>query len=179
MELVPSDLLKHSVELTLRKVFRIIRSVKYETLLDLDVQGSELCAKMFTAAFAKLSHDLSDHWIMAKQNMYYRVMVARTSDHEVVHRSRSRHEAPALPRVAKTPPKPTVKVVEPKSEERAGGATKVCSGHLGKQLSAVRKDGRPYSCSYGKDPTAPFLTCPSWESQIRGFWTWQRACRRS
>ena len=49
--------------------------------------------------------------------------------------------------------KPTVKFAEPKTEERAAGATKVCSGHLGKQLSAVRKDGRPYSCGFGKDCT--------------------------
>jgi hypothetical protein len=32
-------------------------------------------------------------------------------------------------------------------------ATKVCSGHLGKQLAATRKDGRPYTCAYGKDCT--------------------------
>jgi hypothetical protein len=29
----------------------------------------------------------------------------------------------------------------------------VCSGHLGKQLAAVRKDGRPYACGFGKDCT--------------------------
>ena len=86
---------------------------------------------------------------MTKQNMYYRVMAARTNDHEVVHRI----EAPATPRTEKPTPKPTVKFVEPKSEEKAGGATKVCSGHLGKQLAAVRKDGRPYTCGYGKDCT--------------------------
>jgi hypothetical protein len=149
MELVPSDLLKHSVELTLRKVFRIIRSVKSTALPDLNIQGPELCSKFFTDAFAKLSDDLSDHGIMTRQNMYYRVMTARTNDHEVAHRA----EAPAPPRTEKPTQKPTVKFVEPKSEEKAGGASKVCSGHLGKQLAAVRKDGRPYACGYGKDCT--------------------------
>jgi hypothetical protein len=91
---------------------------------------------------------------MTKQNMYYRVMAVRSSDHEIFHRS----EAPALPRTDKTTPKPTIKIVETKSEEKAGGATKVCSGHLGKQLSAVRKDGRPYSCGYGKDCTFSHLS---------------------
>jgi hypothetical protein len=75
---------------------------------------------------------------MTKQNMCYQVMTARTNDHEVVHRA----EAPALPRTEAPAPKPTVKFVEPKSEEKAGGA-KVCSGQLGKQLAAVRKHGRP------------------------------------
>jgi hypothetical protein len=43
MELVPSDLLKHSIEMTLRKVFRVIRSVKSTALPDLNVQEPELC----------------------------------------------------------------------------------------------------------------------------------------
>jgi hypothetical protein len=49
-------------------------------------------------------------------------------------------------------PKSSVKFVESKKEKPAG-ATKVYSGHLGKQLAAVRKDGRPYTCGFGKDCT--------------------------
>jgi hypothetical protein len=109
-----SDLLKHSVEMTLRKVFKIIRSVKSTALPDQNVQGPEVCSKVFTDAFAKLSDDLSDHGITTRQNMYYRVMTAWTNDHEVVHRA----EAPAPRRTEKPTPKPTVKFVEPKSEKR-------------------------------------------------------------
>ena len=48
-----------------------------------------------------------------------------------------------------------MKFAEPKvkSEEKVGAAAKVCSGHFGKQLSAVRKDGRPYTCGFGKECT--------------------------
>jgi hypothetical protein len=55
--------------------------------------------------------------------------------------------------VGKALAKPAVKFVEPAADEKPVGATKVCSGHLGKQLSAVRQDGRPYAWEYGKDCT--------------------------
>jgi hypothetical protein len=35
-----------------------------------------------------------------------------------------------------------------KSEDKAAGEAKICSGHFGKQLEAVRKDGRPSSCGF-------------------------------
>jgi hypothetical protein len=44
MELVPSDLLKHSIELTLRKTFRIIRSVKSAAMPETNVEGPGNCA---------------------------------------------------------------------------------------------------------------------------------------
>jgi hypothetical protein len=95
--------------------------------------------------------------------MYYRVMTARTNDHEVVHRA----EAPAPLRTEKPTPKPTVKFVKPKSEEKAGGASKVCSVHLGKQLAVGRMDD-PTPAVMGK--TAPSTTYPSWGSQTRSCW---------
>jgi hypothetical protein len=52
MELVPSDLLKHSVEL--RKVFRAIRSVKSASMPYLDLEGPGRCAKFFTDSFENL-----------------------------------------------------------------------------------------------------------------------------
>jgi hypothetical protein len=154
MELVPSDLLKHSVELTLRKVFRIIRSVKSTALPDLNVQGPENCAKFLVESFDKLAADLSDHGIMTKQNMYFRVMTARSGDHEPV----SKVEVVAAPKVEKSSPKPAVRFTEQKSEEKIVVPSKVCSGHLGKQLAAVRKDGRPYACGYGKDCTISHIS---------------------
>jgi hypothetical protein len=44
MELVAADLLKHTVELVLRRAFRIIRSVKCTSLSDFSVQTPELWA---------------------------------------------------------------------------------------------------------------------------------------
>ena len=147
LELVPSDLLKHSVELTLRKVFRIIRSVKSSSMPGLNVEGPECCAKFFTDSFKKMSDDLSDHATMAKQDLYYRVKLSRHTE------STTRPEVTAQQKAGKEALKPAVKFVEPKTEEKSSGATKVCSGHLGKQLAAVRKDGRPYTCGFGKDCT--------------------------
>jgi hypothetical protein len=149
MELVPSDLLKHSVELTLRKVFRIIRSVKSVSLPGLDVESPESCARFFTSSFEKISDDLSDHATMSKQNLFYRVKLSRSQDVSIG----SRAESEPQPKVERIIAKPTVKFVEPKAEDKPTGATKVCSGHLGKQLTAVRKDGRQYACAYGKDCT--------------------------
>lgn len=144
MELVPSDFLKHSVELTLRKIFRIIRSVKSSALPDLDIQGPIQCAKFFVDSFRKLAEDLSDHTIMTRQEAYYRVKLSRMVGTGVAAKT----EAPA-PRSEKQ----TVKFADVKAEAKSASAAKVCSGHLGKQLSAVRKDGRPYVCGFGKDCT--------------------------
>ena len=149
MELVPSDLLKHSVELTLRKVFRIIRSVKSASMPSLDVEGPEKCSFFLTESFGKLADDLSEHAIMAKQDAYYRAKTSRSNEGN----SSSRVEASTTPKVEKSIGKPAVKFAEPKMEVKPAGAAKVCSGHLGKQLSAVRKDGRPYACGFGKDCT--------------------------
>jgi hypothetical protein len=72
--------------------------------------------------------------------------MARTNEIEAVHKT----DSLTTPRVDKASTKNTVKFVEPKTAEKAGGPAKVCSGHLGKQLAAVRKDGRPYACGFGK-----------------------------
>ena len=144
MELVASDFLKYSVELSLRKVFRVIRSVKSTALGDLDVQGPGNCAKFFTESFEKLAEDLADHQLMAKTEAYFRLkMSRRTEGNNVLNKA----EAPA-PKQEKA----AVKFLEAKIEKGAA-ATKVCSGHFGKQLDAVRKDGRPYACGFGKDCT--------------------------
>jgi hypothetical protein len=76
MEVVPSELLKHSVELTLRKVFRIIRSVKSASLR----LSPESWSRFFTDYFGKTSDDLSDHATMSKQNLFYRVKLSRNQE---------------------------------------------------------------------------------------------------
>jgi hypothetical protein len=120
MELVPSGFLKYSVELTLRRVFRVIRSVKSSAIPELDVQGPEPCSKFYGQSFDKLAEDLSDHAIMTKQEAYYRVKLSRQSS--VTGSNKTEAVTPKLE-------KQTVKFAElkVKSEEKVGAAAKVCS----------------------------------------------------
>ena len=76
---------------------------------------------------------------MTKQEAYYTVKLSRQSS--VTGSSKTEAMTPK-------PEKQTVKFAESKvkSEEKAGAAAKVCSGHFGKQLSAVRKDVRRPFC---------------------------------
>jgi hypothetical protein len=67
--------------------------------------------------------------------------------------SGARVEVETTPKVEKAALKQAVKFAEPKDDDKPVGATKVCSGHLGKQLAAARKYGRSYTCAYGKDCT--------------------------
>jgi hypothetical protein len=80
MELVASDFLKYSVELTLRKVFRTIRSVKSISLAGLDLQGPGNCALFIANSFAKLADDLSDHQLMSRLEAFYRLKLSRKND---------------------------------------------------------------------------------------------------
>ena len=150
MELVAADFLKYSVELTLRKSFRVIRSVKSSSIIGFSVEGPELCAKFMTNSFDKLASDLSSHASMVRQDAFFRLRMARMTDTS----SASRAEQPS-----QKAEKQTVKFADTKTNEKVGPvATKVCSGHLGKQLGAVRKDGRLYACGYGKDCTFSHVT---------------------
>jgi hypothetical protein len=143
MELVPSDLLKHSVELTLRNVFRIIRSVKSATMPETNVEGPENCARFIMEAFKKTANDLSDHAIMSKQDLFYRVKLSRHTEGSGV----SRAEATIPPKVEKGVAKPSVKYAEQKAEEKPVGATK----------RSVRdiwaNNWQQYTCGFGKDCT--------------------------
>jgi hypothetical protein len=111
MELVPSDLLKHSIELTLRKVFRIIRSVKSAAMPETNVEGPENCSRFITGAFEKTAGDLSDHAIMSKQDLFYRVKLSRHSEVSGV----SRVEATTLQKDEKGVTRPSVKFAEQKA----------------------------------------------------------------
>lgn len=145
MEVAAADFLKHSVELNLRKIFRIIRSVKGSSLGDIHVQTPEQCAALIISSFDKLAEDLSDHNTRSRQDAYFRVKMARKA------------AASSLGRSGLTNPKVDKAIIRfadnIKEEKGAPGPSKICSGHIGKQLSAVRKDGRPYTCSYEKDCT--------------------------
>jgi hypothetical protein len=83
---------------------------------------------------------------MVRQDAHFRVYLARKT--EVTRRSWP--EAVVTPK----PDKPSVKFVEGVKEEKGSpGPAKICSGHMGKQLAAVRKDGRPYVCAFDKSCT--------------------------
>jgi hypothetical protein len=57
MEVVPADFLRHSVELALRKFFRVIRSVKATALVEMKVGDPEQCATYLTWLFDRLAED--------------------------------------------------------------------------------------------------------------------------
>jgi hypothetical protein len=100
-------------------------------------------------AFEKLADNLADHHTMAKQDAYFRVYLARRLENMAV----AARPEPGLPRVEKS----AAKVVESGTEERptTAGPSKIFSGFFGKQLGAVKKDGRPYVCGFEK--TCTFL----------------------
>jgi hypothetical protein len=150
MELVAADFLKYSVELTLRNFFRVIRSVKSSSIIGFSVEGPELCSKFMTNSFDKLAADLASHASMVRQDAFFRLRLARMTDTSSVSKAEQPNQKVE---------KQTVKFAETKMDDKVGPvATKVCSGHIGKQLGAVRKDGRPYACGYGKDCTFSHVT---------------------
>ena len=141
MEVVAADFLRYSVELTLRKFFRVVRSVKSTALPDYSLQNPVQCATFLTVLFGKLLVDLSDPSTMMRQEAYYRFRLARRS------------EIAATVTPLKSKPRG-----EKPTQELKAAPLKPCSGHLGLQLSAVRKDGCPYSCAHGKDCTYRHVT---------------------
>ena len=83
---------------------------------------------------------------MVKLDSRFRVFLASTE--EVV--GKNRPEMFITPKAERQ----SVKLVDGTKEEKVPpGPSKICSGHMGKQLSAVRKDGRPYLCAYDKSCT--------------------------
>ena len=138
MEVVPADFLRHSVELALRKFFRVVRSVKATALVEMKVGDPEQCATYLTWLFDRLAEDLSQHPLMVRQEAYYRCRLARS---------------PATQKQFTTPAKSekqSVKFADKLSDSKTP-PSKPCAGHLGGLLGAVNKDGRAYSCTRGTD----------------------------
>jgi hypothetical protein len=127
-------------------IFRIIRSVKSSSLPGISVENPEYCAVLFQTNFEKLSDDLFEHHSMVKLDSRFRIFLA--SKEEGVGKNR--------PEIFITPKaeRQSVKFVEgAKKDKGPPGPSKICSGHMGKQLSVVRKDGQPYLCAYDKSCT--------------------------
>lgn len=139
MELVAADFLRYSIESTLRRFFRVVRSVKTSDSQE-SLGSPEKCATFLTVSFDKLSSDLSNHQSMARQEASFRLKVARRNDIASAKKSEiCRSE------------KLSVKFGESIVEDKKIANQRTCSGFFGSQLGAVRKDGRPYACNFGKD----------------------------
>jgi hypothetical protein len=70
IEVVPAVFLKHSVELALRKFFRVVRSVKTSALIDMKVSTPDECATYLSWLFERLAEVLSFHPKMVKMEAY-------------------------------------------------------------------------------------------------------------
>jgi hypothetical protein len=140
MEVVPADFLKYSIELALRKFFRVVRSVKTSALVDMNVSNPEECATYLAWIFNRLAEDLAYHPKMVKMEAYYRCQLSRS-------RALMQTQKPK-DTVAKTAPEKTVKFSDKIPDDKAI-MTKPCAGHIGSQLGAVKPDGRPYKCVHG------------------------------
>ena len=149
MELVTADFLKYSVELTLREFFRVVRSVKSSAISVASVKTPEECATFLRVLFDKLTEDLSDHSSRMVEESFFRVRMARTSSGmpaaEKTGTERTQHE------------KLSVKFEAATAAEGKKGS-RPCAGHIGSQLNAVKPDGRPYTCGYGKECTFRHIT---------------------
>lgn len=139
MELVAADFLRYSIESTLRRFFRVVRSVKTSDSQE-SLGSPKKCATFLTAAFDKLSSDLSNHQSMARQEAYFRLKVARRNDIASAQKS----EICLCEKLS-------VKFGELIVEDKKIANQRTCSGFFGSQLGAVRKDGRPHACNFGKD----------------------------
>jgi hypothetical protein len=144
MELVAADFLKHMVEITVRRFFRVVRSVKTSSTQQ-SLATPQKCADFLTASFDKVTEVLSDHPLMVKQEAHFRLQSARRGEAAVADRAESVRSD-----TAKTE-KQSVKFAEVSPETKKSLPQRTCSAYLGSQLGAIRKDGRPYSCNFGKD----------------------------
>jgi hypothetical protein len=148
MDLAPSDFLKYSVSSVMKRFFRVVRSVKTSATQE-SLKSPAKCATFLQGLFEKLGNDLTDHPTMMRLEAMYRLRVIRKLEAAAVVKTESKRID-----IKPTAEKQTVKWndVSP-AVERKAGPHNTCSGFLGGQIGAVRKDGRPYSCNRGKECT--------------------------
>ena len=88
MEMVASDLLKFSVESSIRKFFRVVRSSKGTSMQPSEtVQTPEKCASYLTSLFGDLSTDLSSHHSMTQMDTFFRFRQLRRVEMAAVTKS--------------------------------------------------------------------------------------------
>jgi hypothetical protein len=144
MFLVPADLLRHSVEMALRKFFRMVRSVKGSSLPDqLSLKTPSLCASYLKSLFVKIAVSLSHFPTMQQHDSYFRFRRERRKEFEALSKPVERVAKAAMSTVK-------FQVTEKESIPSAPPpSTKPCSGYMGGLLGATKKDGRPYKCDWG------------------------------
>jgi hypothetical protein len=130
MELVAADFLKYSVEETLRKFFRVIRSERRgPDSTEMPISNPEQCAAYLRSLFHQLSKDMKDDQTRWVEEDYYRMRVAREAESPI-------------------PATPSSRISEKSAEKTS--TSRPCAGHLGKQLKAIMPDGTAYKCKFGK-----------------------------
>ena len=146
MELVPSDFLKYCVELSLKRFFREVSTVRGPALLGgLSLRTPELCASYLTTIFGKMAADLANHPLMVMREAYFRLRVVRPLVSFSVEKTPTKKEA-----IVCKAEKSVASTVTPPDDKKAV-SSRPCVGHLGRLLGAVNKDGRLYACKFGKD----------------------------
>ncbi len=143
MELVSADFLKFSVEQVLRDFFRVVRSVKSTAISAGSVSKPTECSQYLSDRFLELATNLSTYSIRVVDEQFYRVKLSRPSFVQpATERAKDKPAADKAVTRSKTASKEEqVKKVVPK----------ICTGHMGGELGAVKSDGRPYACNYGKE----------------------------
>jgi hypothetical protein len=124
MELVAADFLKHMVEITVRRFFRVVRSVKTSSTQQ-SLATPQKCADFLTASFDKVTEVLSDHPLMVKQEVHFRLQSARRGEAAVTDRAESVRSD-----TAKTEKQP-VKFAEVSPETKKRLPQRTCSAYLG------------------------------------------------
>jgi hypothetical protein len=144
MQVVAADLLRFSVETTLRKFFTMVRSVRGSSLPDqLSLKTPKHCLDYFKSLFAKLSVSLSHFPTMQQHEAYFRFRLARRNEMEGPSKTAGKAAKVVTPTV-------TFQISDKgKSSGAPPSSSKPCAGFLGGLLGAVNKNGRPYRCNYG------------------------------
>jgi hypothetical protein len=149
LQVVAADLLRFSVETTLRKFFRMVRSVRGSSLPDqLSLKTPKLCVDYLKSLFAKLSVSLSHFPTMQQHEAYFRFRLARRNEMEAPTKSADKEAKVVTPTV-------TFQLAD---KGAPPSSTKPCAGFLGGLLGAVNKEGRPYRCNYGSSCSFQHVT---------------------
>ena len=94
MELVPSDFLRHSVQLGLKRFFREVATVRGSALpAELSLRTPELCATHLTDLFRKLAMELSDHPSMVMREAHFWIREIRRLDTASAAKTPTKKEA--------------------------------------------------------------------------------------
>jgi hypothetical protein len=169
MFLVPADLLRYSIEMALRKFFRMVRSVKGSSLPDqLSLKTLGLCVAHLKSLFEKITDSLSHFPTMQQHDSYFRFRRDRRNEIEAPSKSVEKAARAVTP---------TVKfdILEKERQPSAPPtSTKPCAGYMGGLLGAKSKNGRPYNATGARSAVTD--TYRRLGSQRRSLWSTRSRC---